>query len=104
MRISESYYAGGINKRKLPKIYKSVSKNEPEKGIHVVILPVYGKNLLEIYDYGKLLEIMQKAEIPDVCVVGIAKDYDCALDLVTEIVQDVYNEKGKDFPMREYFE
>ena len=103
MIVSDSYYTCGIKEKKRNGIIKSVLKDKPEKGIYVVILPVYGKDLLEIYEYNKLLDIAQKAELQDICVVGFAKDYDCATDLVTEIVQDVYGYSGSKLDVRQYF-
>ena len=104
MRISNAYYTCGIRRKKLKGYLKSIEKDKAEKGLQLVILPVYGKDLLEIYDYGKLLDIAKKAELNGILVVGIAKDYDCACDLVTEIIQDVYDTTGEAMDVRAYFD
>ena len=104
MRISDAYYTCGIREKKRNGIVRSIEKDKSEKGVFVVILPVYGKDLLEIYEYDKLLEVSDKAGLTDICVVGIAKDYDCACDLVTEVIQDVYDSFGTDMDVKKFFD
>ena len=88
------YLAEGLRKKK-EKIIRKLDENRLQMNIHIIILAGNEKNQLEIYNSMVLLQ----PDFPhdDFLVVGIAKDYDNAVEVVEEIVQEVYNEtKGAD--------
>lgn len=88
------YLAEGLGKKK-DKIIRKLNEKKLLMNIHVIILAQNGKDQLEIYHPMILLQ----PDFPqdDFLVVGIAKDYEDAIEVVEEIVQEVYNEtKGAD--------
>ena len=87
------YLADGIKKKE--KIIRKLEEKKLQMNIHIITLARNEKNQLEIYNSMILLQ----PDFPhdDFFVVGLAKDYEDAIELVEEIVQEVYNEtKGAD--------
>lgn len=88
------YLMEGLEKKK-EKIIGKLNQNKFQMNIHIITLAQNEKNHLEIYDSRLLLQPSFPHE--DFFVVGIAKGYEDALELVEEITQEVYNEtKGAD--------
>ncbi|MGN1166739.1 MAG: hypothetical protein ACI4S2_09985 [Lachnospiraceae bacterium] len=88
------YIQEGLEKKKEKIIYK-LENGKPQFEIHLIILSVSGNNHLEIINSNLLLQKNYPQE--DYFVVGITKGYDEALEMVEEIVREVYNEtKGAD--------
>ena len=88
------YLTEGLKKKK-SKIIEKLENNKFQMNIHIVTLSNNKQNNLEIYHSAVLLQ--PNFPHDDFFVVGIAKDYEDALELVEEIVQEVYNEtKGAD--------
>ena len=88
------YLMEGLEKKK-EKIIRKLEDNKFQPNIHIITLAQNKKNHLEIYNSVLLLQ----PEYPkdDFFVVGIAKGYDDAVELVEVIAQEVYNEtKGAD--------
>ena len=81
--------------RKKKKIIRKLNANKLQYDLYLVTLPNTESNQLEIYNS---MEFKQPF-YPDMelFVIGFAKGYDGALDLVEEITKNVYNEtKGAD--------
>lgn len=88
------YLEPGLVKKK-KKIIRKLEAGKFQINIHIITLPRNGKDCLEIYNSVLLLQPDFPHE--DFFVVGIAKGYDSAIELVEEIVKEVYNEsKGAD--------
>lgn len=88
------YLSEGIRKKKR-KIIRKLNENKLQMNIHVITLAQNGKNQLEIYN--SMLFLQTNFPNEDFFVVGIAKDYGEALEMVEEISQEVYNAtKGAD--------
>ena len=87
------YLAEGIRKKE--KIIRKLNENKLQMNIHIITLAQNEKNQLEIYNSMILLQ----PDFPhdDFFVVGIAKYYEDAIEIVEEITQEVYNKtKGAD--------
>lgn len=87
------YLADGI--RKKDKIIQRLEDKKLQLNIHVVTLARNEKNQLEIYNS----MVLRQPDFPydDFFVVGIAKGYEDAVEMVEEIAQEVYNKtKGAD--------
>ena len=87
------YLAKGI--RKKDQVIRKLEENKLQMNIHIITLPMNGEDQLEIYHSMVLLQ----PEFPhdDFFVVGIAKGYEDAVEMVGEIAQEVYNKtKGAD--------
>ena len=88
------YLSDGLEKKK-EKVIRKLEKNKLQYDLYLVTLPVTEKNQLEIYNSA----LFKQPDYPvgDLFVVGLAKGYDTALELVEEITRTVYNEtKGTD--------
>ena len=87
------YLAKGIRKKE--KIIRKLEENKLQMNIHVITLARNEKNQLEIYHARVLLQ--PNFPHDDLFVVGIAKGYEDAVEMVEEIAQEVYNKtKGAD--------
>ena len=87
------YLAEGIRKKE--KVIRKLEKNQLQMNIHIITLSQNEEDQLEIYNSMILLQ----PEFPhdDFFVVGIAKGYEEAVEMVEEITQEVYNKtKGAD--------
>ncbi len=87
------YLADGI--RKKDKIIQRLEDKKLQLNIHVVTLARNEKNQLEIYNS----MVLRQPDFPydDFFVVGIAKGYEDAVEMVEEIAREVYNKtKGAD--------
>lgn len=88
------YLEEGLEKKK-EKVMQKLENRKFQFGIHLIVLSQIGDNQLEIINAAQLLQRDYPDE--DYFVVGIAKDYEGALEIVEEIVKTVYNEtKGAD--------
>ena len=80
------YLTEGLEKKK----EKIIRKLQP--GVHVITLAVSERNQLEIYP---TIQFKQPAfPEQELFVVGITKGYDEAVELVEQIVQEVYDQTG----------
>lgn len=87
------YLADGIKKKE--KIIRKLEEKKLQMNIHIITLARNEKNQLEIYNSMILLQ----PDFPhdDFFVVGLAKGYEDAVEMVGEIAQEVYNKtKGAD--------
>ena len=88
------YLSEGIRKKKR-KIIRKLNENKLQMNIHVITLAQNEKNQLEIYN--SMLFLQPNFPNDDFFVIGIAKDYEDAIEMVEEISQEVYNKtKGAD--------
>ena len=87
------YLADGI--RKKDKIIRKLEEKKLQPNIPVITLARNEKNQLEIYNS----MVLRQPDFPydDFFVVGIAKGYEDAVEMVEEIAREVYNKtKGAD--------
>lgn len=88
------YLSEGIKKKKR-KIIRKLNEKKLQINIYVITLAQNEKNQLEIYN--SMLFLQPNFPNEDFFVVGIAKDYGEALEMVEEISQEVYDAtKGAD--------
>lgn len=88
------YLSEGLEKKK-DKVMKKLEQKKFQMDIHLIVLSEDERNQLEIYH--SLLFLQPSYPDRDYFVVGIAKGFDEAVDLVEEITQEVYNEtRGAD--------
>ena len=88
------YLMEGLEKKK-GRIIRKLEENKFQANIHSITRSQNETNPLEIYNS----ELRLQPDYPheDFFVVGIAKGYEDAVELVEQIVQEVYNEtKGAD--------
>lgn len=88
------YLSDGLEKKK-NKIIRKLRDNKLQYDVYLVTLPETEQNQLEIYNSA----LFKQPDYPirELFVVGLAKGYESALELVEEITRTVYNEtKGAD--------
>ncbi len=87
------YLAEGIKKKE--KIIRKLEEKKLQMNIHVITLARNEKNQLEIYN--SMVFLQPNFPHDDLFVVGLAKGYEDAVEMVEEIAQEVYNKtKGAD--------
>lgn len=87
------YLADGIKKKE--KIIRKLEEKKLQINIHVITLARNEKNQLEIYN--SMVFLQPDFPYDDFLVVGLAKGYEDAVEMVEEIAQEVYNKtKGAD--------
>ena len=83
------YLTEGLEKKK-EKIIRKLEAGKLQPGVHVITLAVSERNQLEIYP---TIQFKQPAfPEQELFVVGITKGYDEAVELVEQIVQEVYDQ------------
>ena len=87
------YLADGIKKKE--KIIRKLEEKKLQMNIHIITLARNEKNQLEIYD--SMVFLQPNFPHDDLFVVGLAKGYEDAVEMVEEIAREVYNKtKGAD--------
>lgn len=90
MRYYRYLYLSDGLERKKEKIIQKLEKGKFQIDVYLVILSPNENNQLEIYQ--SLLFLQPDFPREDYFVVGIAKGYEAALEIVEEITKEVYNE------------
>ncbi len=85
------YLAEGIKKKE--KIIRKLEEKKLQMNIHVITLARNEKNQLEIYN--SMVFLQPDFPYDDFLVVGLAKGYEDAVEMVEEIVWEVYNKDRK---------
>lgn len=85
------FWSEGLEKKK-ETIIRKLNENRLQWDLFVVTLPEGEKNQLEIYNTVQFLQPAYPME--DYLVVGIARGYDAAVELVEAIVEEVYRKTG----------
>lgn len=104
MKWYRKLYVGENARKAKYKIIGKVRTNRFQIDTFLIALSDHPDNLLDIYNANLLLQpAMEKSEkVKNTCVVGIAKGYGEALEVVRQIIDDVYSSTG-DLKLREYF-
>lgn len=77
---------------KKEKILQKLQNHEYPIGIYLLVLPDKGPDQLEFFSSAMLRQRCIKED--DLFVVGLARGYDDAVELVEQIVKQVYKETG----------
>ena len=102
LKWSDRMYVGsGMKKTALRKTVADLNAGRTVIGKYLVTLAVSRENQLEIVNTLNLIQKNVYARTP--LVVGIASDYDDAVQLVVKITEDVVKATG-DADIRRYFE
>lgn len=90
----------GEGVKKADKIRRKLNHGKIVPGIYLITFSENPRNLLEIIP--ALTMIQQSAA--EICpeIIGLAGDKDEAMDMITEIIQEVYDKTG-DFRVQEYW-
>jgi hypothetical protein len=93
MKVIQDVYVGKKAKEKQEQILRNIRKHKPQSGVYCISLAKNGCDLLEIYHNNLLLQSFYKNS--DKMIVGIAVGYEEAIEVVTEIVEEMYHKTGK---------
>ena len=92
MRWYNDLYAGESIRHKIEKMKWKIRHNAGQIDVYVISLASNPQNLLDIIP---AQELLQKAYPKrDMYVVGLAGGYDEALEVVTQIIDEVYQQTG----------
>lgn len=103
MIVNSALYTYGYKEKKRNKIIKKMVQGDKVKDLHVVVLPLMGDGLLEIYPYNQLLQPFYKSLQDEVKVVGIANSKGAATSLIVDMIQDIYD-SDLEFDVHKFFE
>ena len=99
LKWHKNYYRGA-NVKNLPRIRTKLMQGKPGPGIYLITLSENPHNLLEILPALTLVQETAARICPE--IVGIARGKEEALDLITKMVQTVYEETGE-LNIKEYW-
>lgn len=100
LKYHTSLYLGrSIPKKKLDRIKKRLSVHPLRAGVYLITIAPGSGSLLEIYGSPMLVQGFPASDPP--FVVGIAGDYQEAVELVTKIAEDCLKARG-DCALKEY--
>ena len=99
MRSWKELYVSEELKGREEEIIEHLEKKEFQFRVYLIALPENERNQLEIYHSGMLNQTWYREK--DVFVVGLAKGYLQALELVRELIDQVFRETG-DADVRQY--
>ncbi|MCM1111844.1 MAG: hypothetical protein NC399_01175 [Muribaculum sp.] len=95
----ELYLGEGIKEKKLDKIKRRLIQKPLLAGVHLIVLARNPDDQLEILDARQLAQRYYESHALD--VVGIAGDYEDALQLVERMTQECLDRRG-DCKLKEY--
>ncbi len=95
----EKLYVGESIIHKKNKVIWKIRHNAGQIGVYVITLASNGNNLLDIIPAAELLQKAYPKK--NLCVVGLAKGYDEAVEVAASIVDEVYQKTGG-FAVREF--
>lgn len=100
LKWHKNYYKGP-NVKNVTGIRLKLIQGKPVPGIYLITLSENPHNILEILPALTLIQEAAVRTCPE--IIGIAKGKDEALDLITGMVQKIYEETGA-FNIKEYWE
>lgn len=86
-------YLDSVTKKNLRKIKRRMERRKINLRVYCVALASNEKNLLDIYSTNELL--FQYYRQKDIKVIGLAFSKESAIQLVADIVNDVYQQTGR---------
>lgn len=86
-------YIGERAKPKAGKIIRKLKRNAGQMDIYLITLASNGKDMLDIIHSAYLKQPAVRRSLP--MIVGIAKGYEEALDMVEQMLMETYRETGE---------
>ncbi|MGN0334181.1 MAG: hypothetical protein ACI4DV_00770 [Lachnospiraceae bacterium] len=100
MKWAVNLYTTEKTKKKLPLIMWRTGKKKLQPNVYFLTIASNEKHLMDIFHSSMYLQSVFQKMNPE--IIGIAEDYDRALELMTQIILDVQNKNG-DFDVRKFF-
>lgn len=92
MRWHEDLYAGESVRPKLKRVKWKIAHNAGQLRVYVITLASNGSNLLDIVPAWELMQKYYPKK--SLCVIGLAGNYEEALELAGHIISDMYRQTG----------
>ncbi|HAU87973.1 MAG TPA: hypothetical protein DCW90_21600 [Lachnospiraceae bacterium] len=86
-------YLDSVTKKNLRKIKRRMERRKINLSVYCIALASNEKNLLDIYSTNELLYRYYRHK--DIKVIGLASNKENAIQLVADIVNDVYQQTGR---------
>ena len=86
-------YLDSVTKKNLRKIKRRMERRKINLRVYCIALASNEKNLLDIYSTNELLFRYYRQK--DIKVIGLASSKESAIQLVADIVNDVYQQTGR---------
>lgn len=93
-KLYKQLYTNRLPEKKVRKYRERIEKGKPAISLFLVVMPLSGDGILEIYPYMALLQKHFKEQRKPVYVLGIADSYDAAVDVTVRLIDDMYRETG----------
>lgn len=97
MRFIEDLYTYDIKDKKINKLLRKISHQKRVNKLYVVIFPLFGDGILEVYNYNQLLQPYYKKRTDDIEIVGISRGRAGADMIILGIIQDMCDKNCTDF-------
>jgi len=97
---SSRLYVGDKLKQKKDKAIQSIKRKKVTFGIYCITFASHPDNLFDIIDANELL--FPHYQRSDIYIVGLAKGKDEAINLVHDMLMEIYQKTG-DFKVKNYF-
>lgn len=88
----KNLYVGDTAKKKQKKIIRKINDGSLQPGVYVITLASNCANQLDVFSADYLLQENIRAYCPP--IIGVAKGYYEAIDIVQMIVEEVYQKTG----------
>lgn len=100
IKWSSNLYFDDTVGKELEKWKKRVESGKPSLSLYCICLASNENNLFDIINCNELLFQYYRRNV--LCIVGLSKTREDAVELLRDIVEDIY-QKTQDFNVREYF-
>lgn len=93
-KLYKQLYTNRLPEKTVKKYRERIKKGKPAISLFLVVMPLSGDGILEIYPYTAFLQKHFKEQKKPVYVLGIADSYDAAVDVTVRLIDDMYRETG----------
>lgn len=105
MVIDDKFYIGRARDRQIIRMVRGIRRFHRVKyipGIYVVTLPLFGDGILEIYELNEFRQKVYEDILDRIHIVGAASTRAQAVELVRDIIDDIYRKTG-DVDVKNFF-
>lgn len=100
MKLNKNLIISKSLEKNKKKIFFKIKMRKIKLRLYCIAFPTNKQNLLDIYNYNELLEPYYKKK--DIHIIGLAKTKKEAINIVLDIIKEVYEETNG-FDIEKYF-
>ena len=97
MEFIEDLYTYDIKEKKVNKLLKKISHQKRINKLYVVVYPLFGDGILEVYNYNQLLQPYYMKRTDDIRIVGISRGRIGADRIILGLIQEMCDKNYTDF-------